>query len=63
MAPTSTKKGKRIMSKKHFIAFAKEVAEMKNRKEAQACADMVIKVSLANNANFDTHRFLTACGL
>jgi len=51
------------MSKKHFIAFAKEIAEMEDRKAAQVAADMVVRVSLQHNANFDAHRFLTACGL
>jgi len=51
------------MSKKHFIAFAKEIAAEEDRKAAQKMADMVISVSLMHNANFDTARFLAACGL
>jgi hypothetical protein len=51
------------MSKKHFIDFANEIKAMENRKEAQASADMVVRVSLRHNGNFDANRFLTACGL
>lgn len=57
------KERKNNMSKKHFIDFANEIAAMKNRKEAQASADMVISVALRHNGNFDTGRFLSACGL
>ncbi len=51
------------MTKKHFISFAKEIAAMSNRKEAQASADMVVSVARQHNPRFDTGRFLTACEL
>jgi len=63
MVSTSTKKGKYIMSRKHFIDFANEIKAMDNRKEAEAAAEVVVNVARRHNGNFDTNRFLTACGL
>ena len=63
MAPTSTKKGNNIMSRKHFIDFANEIAAMTNREEAKAYAEMVANVARRHNGNFDYNRFMTACGI
>lgn len=51
------------MSRKHFIDFANEIKAMDNRKEAEAAAEVVVNVARRHNGNFDTNRFLTACGL
>lgn len=51
------------MTKKHFISFANKIADMKNRNEAQAAADVVVSVAREVNPRFDESRFLTACNL
>lgn len=63
MITTLTKKGKNIMSKKHFIDFAKEIANLPDRDDARVAADVVIAVALRHNVNFNTERFLAACDL
>jgi hypothetical protein len=51
------------MTKKHFEAFARQIADEKDRAAAQRMADMVISVAVADNPRFDPTRFLNACGL
>jgi len=54
------------MTKKHFIKFAAEINEHRisySRHEAQTMADMVCKIAISDNPNFDKARFLKACGL
>ena len=51
------------MSRKHFNDFANEIAAMEDRKAAQQTAEVVATVARRHNGNFDTNRFMTACGL
>lgn len=51
------------MSKKQLIAFTNEIKAMEDRKAARIAADMVCRVSLMDDALFDTTRFLVACEL
>lgn len=51
------------MSRKHFVAFANEIKAMENRAHALSAAEVVANVSRTANTNFDTNRFMTACGL
>lgn len=52
------------MTKKHFIALAREIAQSSRTTEDRLFAAMVvIRVAEADNPRFDRARFLTACGL
>jgi len=52
------------MTKKHFIALAREIAFSNNSPEAKTFAAMVIiRVAQGDNPRFDRARFLEACGL
>ena len=52
------------MTKKHFEAFAREIAESDNSPETRMFAAMVvIRVAQEFNPRFDRERFLKACGL
>ena len=52
------------MTKKHFIALAREIAQSNNGIEAKMFAAMVVvRVAQLDNPRFDRARFLTACGL
>ena len=49
------------MTKKHFIAFATYIRNLKNREYARAIADAVVAVN--DNPNFKRSLFYEACGL
>ena len=51
------------MSKKHFIAMAKEISLMPNKAEALAAAIAFCRVAQMVNPRFDQARFLDACGV
>jgi hypothetical protein len=51
------------MSKKHFVAMAKEISLMPNKAQALATAIAFCKVAQTANPRFDQARFLTACGV
>jgi len=52
------------MTKKHFIAFAREIAESNHSPETRMFAALVvIRIAERDNPRFDRARFLTACGL
>lgn len=62
-AVNSTKKAKMNMSKKHFVAAAKDVAEIKGAKSRRAAAEILAKQFAAENPRFDRARFMAACGV
>jgi hypothetical protein len=53
------------MTKKHFIAMAKVIAQLakEDKRRAQNSADDFMKLAKQINPRFDRVRFLTACGL
>ena len=51
------------MTKKHFIAMAKEIAQMPDRKSARVAAEAFAQVARLVNPRFDQTKFLTACGV
>ena len=51
------------MTRKHFIAMAKEISQMPDRKSARIAAEAFAQVARTTNSRFDTQRFLTACGV
>lgn len=56
------------MTKKHFIAFAREIARGIDAPEVNLnarlyAANVVIRIAREHNPRFDTDRFLKACGL
>jgi hypothetical protein len=51
------------MTRKHFVAMAREIAEMPDRKSARTVAEAFAQVARSVNSRFDTQRFLTACGV
>lgn len=52
------------MTKKHFEAFAREIAESNQDQIPKMFAAMVvIRVAQQDNPRFDRERFLKACGL
>lgn len=51
------------MSKKHFIALAKEIAAEADEAKRKFACEIIIKVACADNANFDPNRFRNACNL
>jgi hypothetical protein len=51
------------MSKKHFVAMAKEISSMPDRNAARITAESFARVAQAANPRFDLNRFLTACGV
>lgn len=51
------------MSKKHFIALAKEIAKETDEAKRRFACEVIVKVASADNANFDPKRFRNACGL
>lgn len=52
------------MTKKHFEAFAREIAASDNGGAAKMFAALVvIRVAQQDNPRFDRERFLKACGL
>jgi hypothetical protein len=54
------------LTRKHFIAMAKEVKRLVDHGEtnlAKQMADQFVKLCRESNPRFDTSRFLQACGL
>jgi len=52
------------MTKKHFIAFAREIAESGQSELTRwAMARLIIRVAIEHNPRFDRNRFISACGL
>ncbi len=52
------------MTKKHFIAFAREIAESGQSEITRwAMARLIIRVATDDNPRFDRSRFITACNL
>ena len=51
------------MTRKHFIAMAKEISEMQDRKSARIVAEAFAQVASSANPRFDFGRFYTACGV
>ena len=51
------------MTKKHFIAMAKEISQMPDRKSARITAEAFCKVAQTTNPRFNQSRFLEACGV
>ena len=51
------------MSKKHFIALAKRIAEIENETARRQAAEAVADVAGEVNPRFNYSRFMTACGV
>lgn len=51
------------MTRKHFVAMAKEIAQMPNRADALTVAIAFCKVAAMTNPRFDQAKFLDACGV
>jgi len=51
------------MTRKHFVAMAKEIAQMPDRKSARTVAEAFAQVARSVNSRFDLNRFYTACGV
>ena len=51
------------MTRKHFIAMAREISEMQDRKSARIAAEAFAAVASAINPRFNFARFYTACGV
>jgi hypothetical protein len=49
------------MTRKHFIAMAKEISQMPNMTDRLASAIAFCKVAQTTNPRFDQARFLNAC--
>ena len=45
------------MTRKHFIAMAKEISQMPDRKSARIAAEAFAQVAYAVNPRFDFNRF------
>jgi hypothetical protein len=51
------------MTRKHFIAMAKEISQMQDRKAARTVAEAFAQVASSVNSRFNFDRFYTACGV
>ena len=51
------------MTRKHFIAMAREISQMPDRKSAKIAAEAFAQVARSVNPRFDFDRFFTACGV
>ena len=51
------------MSKKHFVEFARHIANIKDRVARRKAAATVADVCKSFNPKFDTDRFYKACGV
>ena len=51
------------MTKKHFIAMAKEISQITDRNSARITAIAFCKVALSTNPRFNQAKFLDACGV
>jgi hypothetical protein len=51
------------MSKRHFVAMAREISSMPDRNAARIVAESFARIAQGANPRFDLNRFLTACGV
>ena len=51
------------MTKRHFIALAREISEIQDYAARCLAADAVARAAAQFNPNFDRARFLAACGV
>ena len=51
------------MSKRHFVAMAREISSMPDRTAARSVAESFARVAQGANPRFDLNRFLIACGV
>lgn len=51
------------MTRKHFIAMAREISQMPDRSSARIAAEAFAQVARAVNPRFDFGRFYAACGV
>ena len=51
------------MTRKHFIAMAREIANMQDRNAAKTVALAFAQVAGSVNPRFDFNRFYIACGV
>jgi hypothetical protein len=51
------------MTRKHFIAMAKEISSMPNMAQRLTVAIAFCKVASQTNPRFDQAKFLDACGV
>jgi hypothetical protein len=51
------------MTKKHFIAMAREISQMPDRQSARITAEAFCRVAQTANSRFNPARFLEACGV
>jgi hypothetical protein len=51
------------MTRKHFVAMAREISQMPDRKSAKITAEAFAQVARSVNPRFDFDRFYTACGV
>ncbi len=51
------------MSKKHFIAFAREISKEADPAIRRKMAEMVCQVAAADNQRFDRDRFMAAANI
>lgn len=51
------------MSRKHFVAMAKEINAMQDRRSARIAAEAFATVAAAVNPRFNFARFYSACNV
>jgi hypothetical protein len=51
------------MSKRHFVAMAREISLIPDRATARIVAESFARVAQRANPRFDHNRFLAACGV
>jgi hypothetical protein len=51
------------MTRKHFVAIAAAIAEIRSAAERKRVAELLATVCAALNSRFDRGRFLRACGV
>ena len=51
------------MSKKHYIAMAKELSNIPDLISRLKAASMFAKIAKADNPRFDINKFFAACGI
>ena len=51
------------MTRKHFVAMAREIANMQDRNAAKTVAQAFAQVAGSVNPRFDFNRFYIACGV
>lgn len=51
------------MSKKHFVALAKEIAAEPDEAKRRFACEVIVKVAAQDNPKFDSERFRQACNV